>query len=123
MSALEIVTRENWKEFLASPVAVLMLSKTDCNACAAWTEELGAFLAGDDVPEGVRFGKLYLDKPGMIEFKKANPWIAELDVLPFNVIYVKGERAKSFAGSGIDRLRNRLRRIMEPGAGSSAREE
>lgn len=114
MSAVEMVTRESWKEFLASPVAVLMLAKTDCGSCAAWTEELNAFLASGEAPEGVRFGKLYLDKPGLIEFKKGNPWIAELDVLPFNVIYVAGERMKSFAGSGVDRLLSRLRRVMEP---------
>jgi hypothetical protein len=112
MIAVEMVTRENWREFLASPFAVLMLAKTDCDRCAAWTEELNAFLGRGEAPAGVRFGKLYLDKPGLIEFKKANPWIAELDVLPFNVIYSSGEQVKSFAGSGVDRLRKRLDRVL-----------
>src|SRR5947209_17205216 len=44
-------------------------------------------------------------------FRSANPWIAELDVLPFNQIYVAGERSKSFAGAGIERLVSRLRNL------------
>jgi hypothetical protein len=114
MRSVELLTRETWKEFLAAPLAVLMLAKSDCERCAAWTEELNAFLGTADAPPDVRFGKLYLDKPGLIEFKKANPWIAEVDDLPFNVIYASGERVKSFAGSGLDRLRSRLRRVAPP---------
>jgi hypothetical protein len=53
---------------------------------------------------------MVLDQRGLIELK-ANPWLAEVDVLPFNVIYVGGERVKTFAGGGLERLRNRLARI------------
>lgn len=108
---LEAVDAKNWREFVAAPLSVLMLGKSDCEACAAWTAELTAFLAGDDEWKDVRFGKILLDRPGLVDFKRANPWIAELEVLPFNQIYVSGERSKSFAGSGIERLVNRLRSL------------
>ena len=101
---------QNWEAFLAAPAAVLMLGKSDCEACAAWTAELEAFLANDSRWRHVRFGKLLLDKPGLIAFKRANPWIAELDVLPINVLYVNGQESKRFAGSGIERLVARLER-------------
>ena len=109
MSRLESVDNQNWRAFVAAPRSVLMLGKSDCEACAAWTQELENFLETDEEWKDVRFGKILLDKPGLIDFKRANPWIAELDVLPFNQIYKGGERGKSFAGGGVERLVNRLR--------------
>ena len=108
---LEAVDNKNWREFVAAPKSVLMLGKSDCAACAEWTAELEQFLATDEEWKDVRFGKMLLDKPGLIDFKRANPWIAELDVLPFNQIYLSGERSKSFAGGGVERLVNRLRNL------------
>ncbi len=116
MSRLEALDARSWEAFLAAPVAVLMLGKSDCEACAAWSAELEELLDdGAEFPE-VRFGKILLDRPGLASFKRANPGVAEVDVLPFNVIYVKGERVKTFAGSGAERLRKRLRRVLEPGS-------
>lgn len=111
-SRLELLDGKSWESFLAAPAAVLMLGKSDCAACAAWTEELEAFLESDERWSHVRFGKLLLDTPGLIAFKRANPWIAELDVLPVNVVYVNGQESKRFAGSGIDRLVTRLERAL-----------
>lgn len=113
---LEKIDGQNWEAFVASPAAVLMLGKSDCEACAAWTAELEAFLERDDRWRHVRFGKLLLDKPGLISFKRANPWIAELDVLPTNVLYLNGQESKRFAGSGVDRLVTRLERGVGEGA-------
>ena len=36
-------------------------------------------------------------------------------MLPFNVIYVGGEKQSEFAGSGIPRLENRLRMLLREG--------
>ncbi|MBP88474.1 MAG: hypothetical protein CMJ64_17460 [Planctomycetaceae bacterium] len=58
MSRLKVIDRENWREFLAAPAAVLMLGKSDCEACGKWTEELTAFLDSDEAWTHVRFGKL-----------------------------------------------------------------
>ena len=109
MGRLERVDGSNWRDFVAATVAVLMLGKSDCAVCAAWTEELEAFLAQDTEWTAVRFGKMLLDEGRLVDFKRANPWLAEVDVLPFNQIWVNGERSKSFAGSGVDRLVPRLR--------------
>jgi hypothetical protein len=109
---LEAIDGSTWEAFVAAPAAVLMLGKSDCEACAAWTEELRALLASDERWRHVRFGKLLLDKPGLVSFKRANPWLAEVDQLPFNVIYVNGEAVKRFAGSGAERLVSRLERAV-----------
>lgn len=115
MSRLELLDGASLATFLATPVAVLMLGKSDCEACARWTAELEEFLAQDERWWHVRFGKLLLDQRGLADWKRANPWLAELDLLPANVIYRAGERASTFAGSGVSRLVNRL--VQHAGAG------
>jgi hypothetical protein len=112
MAELQSVGPENWREFVTSPgTAVLVIGKNDCEACNAWGEELAGFLAGDEEFGDVRFGKIDLKQRGLIEFKKENTWLAEIEALPHNVIYRDGEIVKQYAGSGIDRLSNRLRRL------------
>jgi hypothetical protein len=109
----EQVDGTSWREFVAAPVAVLMLGKSDCAACQAYGEELEQFLAADaDWPE-IRFGKMVLDRGGLVDFKRASPWLAEVDTLPYTQIYVNGERWKAFAGGGIDRLVSRLRKLPD----------
>ncbi|MBI3770227.1 MAG: hypothetical protein HY271_17275 [Deltaproteobacteria bacterium] len=112
MGRLEHIDGGNWEEFLRAPVAVLMLGKSDCEACAGWTDELTRFLDTDRKWTHVRFGKMLLDKGGLVAFKRAHPWIAELEVLPFNQIFVAGARSKSFAGGGVERLLNRLSQVV-----------
>jgi hypothetical protein len=112
MPELEMLDRCSWEEFLTAPLTVLMLGKNDCAACATWTEDLSAYLASGEAPENVRFGKLILDTPGLGRFKIAQPWVSEVDVLPFNAIYVDGERVKEWAGGNIDRMVNRLNRFL-----------
>ncbi len=119
MSRLETIDGRNWRDFVAAPAAVLVLGKSDCENCASWAEELERFVAAGNWAQ-VRFGKLLLDRPGLIDFKRANPWIAELDVLPFNVIYVNGERSRSFAGGGAERLARRLERLLSDAGGAGA---
>ncbi len=115
---LETLDGQSWEAFAAAPVAVLILGKSDCEACRAWTTELSSWLDGDDAFRHVRFGKLLLDTPGLISFKRANPWIADVDTLPFNVLYVDGERVKQFAGGGVERLVTRLERVAAAPAGA-----
>ena len=103
MAQLEVIDRENWREFLAAPAAVLMLGKTDCESCRKWTVELTAFLDSDESWNHVRFGKLELDRRGLVDFKRENTWIAELTDLPYNVIYVDGERKKWAVNGGVTR--------------------
>lgn len=112
MSRIETLDGDSWEGFLAADAAVLILAKTTCENCSRWAEEIESALAAESSFAEVRFGKLYLDQRGLIAFKKANPWIAEVDVLPYNVIYSKGEQKKSFAGGGFDRLSNRLNRVL-----------
>jgi hypothetical protein len=108
---LETVDGAGWEAFLASPWSVLMLGKSDCEHCREFTEELHAFLADAGAYPDVRFGKMLLDRGGLAGFKRANPWLAEADVLPYTLIYRNGDKVAEFAGGGIDRLQSRLQRL------------
>ena len=109
MVDVELLTKDNWQDFLKEPKAVLMLGKTTCEACKEWTADLKDW---SDSPEGIRFGKINLDEPGWGRFKLQQKWVSEVDVLPFNAIYIDGENKKSWAGGGLDRLSNRLNRFL-----------
>jgi len=111
MDRLEAIDGTTWEGFIQNPWAVLVLGKTDCDHCAAYTEELHGFLATDAAPAEVRFGKIVLDRGGLASFKRANPWLADVDVLPYTLIYRDGLKVAEFAGGGIERLRSRLRRL------------
>ncbi len=111
MSRIETIDKANWDAFVSSPVAFLMIGKSDCGNCATWTEELNAELADASTWSDVRFGKLLVDTPGLGFFKKANPWLADVEVLPFNVLYKDGKIVKKWPGGGYARLDNRLEGI------------
>ena len=111
--ALEELGPKNWAELTEAPLAVMMLGKSDCAACKTWQGELEEWLASGQAPEDVRFGKLLIAQPGLVDFKRANEWLREVDVLPFNLIYQNGESKKKFAGSGLSRLTNRLDNVRK----------
>ena len=111
-SRLELLDRETWQDFLSATTAVLILGKSDCESCATWTAEVESFLRDDTEWTNVRFGKIDLDRGGLAAFKKANTWLADVTDLPFTIVYVDGDRKKEFLGSGIQRLINRMRRVI-----------
>jgi len=112
---LEEIDGLSWEALVATPWSVLMLGKSDCEHCAEYTEELHTFLATDTTYADVRFGKILLDRGGLVGFKRANPWLAEVDVLPYTLIYRGGEKVSEFAGGGVGRLQSRLDRLRAEG--------
>ena len=105
---MELLDSENWEDFFLAPVVVLMLGKSDCSACKMWTSTLREWT----VPEGVQLGKILLDTPGLGRFKITHPWVAEVDILPYNAIFIKGKMKENWAGGGINRLESRLNRFI-----------
>jgi hypothetical protein len=115
MPVLEILDGTNVMDALNHPIFVLVLAKKDCVACQQWGEELTTFLSTlpeDSSLQQVRFGKLILDQPGLRTFKKASPWLAEVNDLPYNAIYQDGAYVRGFLGSGTTRLVNRINRLL-----------
>ena len=111
MGCVEILSDEDYREFLKTGVRVLLLTQTECPHCRAWTEELSEFLESDQEWKEVRFGKIDLEGSNVEDFKKTTEWLEFIEGVPFNVIYVDGAPTNSFAGSGVKRLVNRLKRL------------
>lgn len=111
MTQVQSLDRTTIAPFLEQPDCLLILSKSDCDACNRWQVELDAWLGteGNELPMPV--GKLNLDQRGLGDFKRNHTWIQDVDSLPFNVIFKGHEIHKKFAGTGIERLLNRLRRL------------
>lgn len=112
---IEVIDGTNWKSFVSGDgVVFLMLGKSDCGACNAWTDELKGFLAEDARFQGkVRFGKMLLDQRGLTDFKREHgEWLKDVHDLPFNLLWVGGEKKKSWPGNGVDRLTNRLEGLL-----------
>ena len=111
---LETIDAGNWRDFVAAPAAVLLIGKTTCPVCQEYSRELAVALDDATRWSGVRFGKIEVDRGGLIDFKRSNPWLAELDTLPFTRIYRNGALWKEFAGGGVDRLGSRLEQLDTP---------
>ena len=112
---IEVIDGTNWKSFVSGDgVVFLMLGKSDCGACNAWTDELKGFLAEDARFQGkARFGKMLLDQRGLTDFKREHgEWLKDVHDLPFNLLWVGGEKKKSWPGNGVDRLTNRLEGLL-----------
>jgi hypothetical protein len=111
MAGLEILSDDNYREFLQAGTRVLILTQSDCPHCRRWTEELSEFLKDDLVWKDIRFGRIDLDSAGVEDFKEANDWLEFVEGVPFNIIYVSGQPNSSFPGSGVQRLVRRLQRL------------
>ena len=68
-----------------------MLGKTTCAACNEWASELDGW---ESTHPQLKIAKILLDQPGLGRFKIAHPWVAEVDMLPWNVLFIDGEIVK-----------------------------
>lgn len=110
MSTIIEVNDANYEDFMAYEKVALIISKSTCGNCANYALEIEE-LAAKGKLEGLVVGKLILDKAGALNLKRANPWIKEVDFLPFTVLYYKGEKAEEFSASKGSYLRMRMRKV------------
>ena len=93
------VNDENLQEVVEAEQAILVLTKSDCGHCIAYQAEIEALLERGDMG-GTVIGKMPLNQRGVIRnFKRNNPWLADLRVLPYTLLYSKGQRVDGFAAS------------------------
>src|SRR5262249_2262586 len=64
----------------------LVLAKDDCDNCAAYESQIRRLQEEGQLGDLV-VGKLVLTQPGCRDFKRANPWLRELDLLPYTILY------------------------------------
>ena len=76
----------------------LVLAKDECDNCAAYEAEIRDLQEGGKLGDLV-VGKMVLTRPGCRDFKRTNPWLRDLDVLPYTLLYTRGEKVDEFAAS------------------------
>ena len=76
----------------------LVLAKDDCENCAAYEAEIRR-LQERGVLGDIVVGKLVLTQPGCRRFKRENPWLRDVDFLPYTLLYSSGEKVDEFAAS------------------------
>ena len=93
------VTDQNLEEGVGAERAVLILTKDNCGPCAAYQADIQARLERGEM-RGIVIGKMALDQRGATrDFKRDNPWLADIKFLPYTLIYGKGQRVDGFAAS------------------------
>lgn len=110
------VSDDNLDEVRRADLGVLILTKSDCGYCESYQSEVAALRREGKLPNLV-VGKMVLDRPGSVRFKRDNPWLAKLDYLPHTLIYRRGEQVDDFSASKGSYLRERvedLRRSVSP---------
>ncbi len=116
-SKLLQVTDRNFGELAGSERAVLILTKSDCGYCAAYQAEIEDLLGWGQMGKIVVVGKMVLNERGVIRnFKRENPWLADLKFLPYTLLYSKGQRVDGFAASKGAYLLERIESAFEEGA-------
>lgn len=81
-----------------APHGALVLAKDDCDNCAAYEAEIRRLQEQGALGDLV-VGKLVLTQPGSRRFKRENPWLRDVDVLPYTLLYASGEKVDEFAAS------------------------
>ena len=109
MVEIERLTPHTWKNFLDAPTVLLVLGKEDCEPCTAWTQTLTIDHNQSVAAHEIRIGYIPLDAPGFAQFKIDHPWDSLVDVLPFNALFINGERGAEWAGGSIERLMKELK--------------
>jgi hypothetical protein len=92
------VDDETVDRVVGAPHGALVIAKDDCENCAEYEAEIRRLqehgLLGDLV-----VGKLILTQPGCRQFKRENPWLREVEYLPYTVLFESGEKVDEFAAS------------------------
>jgi hypothetical protein len=111
---VQVIDR-NLEEIVEAERAVLILTKDGCGSCAAYQAEIEALLEQGQIGEIV-VGKMALNQRGVIrDFKRENPWLADIKFLPYTLLYGKGQRIDGFAASKGSYLLEQVELAFEDG--------
>lgn len=94
------VTLDNWKEIISLPLSVVVFSKDDCQNCKLWIDKLHDLKDFEDIT----FAIINLSDKGLGKIKIENPWISQIDILPFNALFINGKLRDNWSGANEDRL-------------------
>ncbi len=104
MNSIQHIDDSNFEAFMEHDRVALLLTRSTCGNCVNYTQEIQELIEKGRL-EDLHIGKVILDQAGSVKLKKANPWIKDLDFVPYTVLYDKGQKVEEFAASRGDYLR------------------
>jgi hypothetical protein len=107
------VDDRNLDEIRDANLGALILTTSDCGYCAQYVTEIAALRARGRLREVV-IGKMVLDRPGSVGFKRDNPWLAGLKNLPHTLVYRRGAKVDEFSASRGAYLLERIDDLRQP---------
>ena len=94
------ITSDNWNEIISSPLSIVTFTKDDCQNCKKWIEKI----ISSNAIRNITFAVINLSQKGLGKIKIENPWISQIDILPFIVLFADGELHENWSGGNEDRL-------------------
>lgn len=109
-ATLRRVTDDTMASILGAERAALILTARNCRASAQYRHGIETLLHTRELP-GITLGALVVDEPGVEEFLLENGWLADVEALPFTVLYRRGQRVDGFAAFSPGSFMRRLERL------------
>lgn len=110
MNKIITITDHNLDVFIKAERLALILARSNCNRSILYLDEIQQLLENGALG-GTTVGVLMLDQPGTSQFKRENLWLMSVDLLPYTLLYRRGQRIDGFAGSRGHILLDRARRV------------
>jgi len=112
MATFEAMTDRIYDQLSSLEFALIVLGRGSCQDCTQYHGELRQWVAGGDGPGQLRVLTLNLDSPLGQDFKDDHEWVRHIDTIPYNALMVKGVVVKNWSGGTIQRLMNRLDKVV-----------
>jgi hypothetical protein len=83
-------------EFLTHDLCTLIVASSTCNRCIAYIGDVQRLVERGALGE-TRVGVLMLDQPGVSRFMLENPELSGSQILPYTMLFRRGERIDGFS--------------------------
>jgi hypothetical protein len=105
----------NCDAFLNAERAALIFTRNDCGSCSVYLGEVKEARKQGRL-KATLLGEVVLDDPGALGIERRNPWLSQLEFLPYALFYKEGEKVDDFAASEAGYLLERIKEqfSMEP---------
>ncbi len=113
--AIVRINDDNYDAFLNAERAALIFTRNDCGSCSGYLGEVKETRKQGKL-KAISLGEVVLDEPGALGTKRRNPWLFQLEFLPYALLYKEGEKVDEFAASKASYLLERVKDqfSMEP---------
>jgi hypothetical protein len=106
-AGLPTLTDESLDDLMAAPLAVVIVAEAGSANAARYLAEVGARVARGGLP-GVAVAVLDREAAAGGRFAREHPWLAELRLTPYTLVFALGRRVDGFAAIQADVLCARL---------------